>query len=73
MFQCLLNVVLRDMLGKFVIAYIDIHSSSFESHVSHIKQVLSLLLSNQLDVKGEKCELHAPQSHLWGISLDRNE
>lgn len=46
--------MLRDILGKFVIAYINnfIYSPSFESHVNHVKQVLSYLLENQFYVKG---------------------
>lgn len=60
-FQCFMNDVLRDMLGKFVIAYIDdilAYSSSFESHVDHVQQVLQRLLQHQLYVKGKKCEFH---------------
>lgn len=45
-FQCLISDVLRDMLGKFVIAYIDdilIYASSLEAHVQH--STLSLVPS----------------------------
>lgn len=48
-FQYLINDVLKDMLGKFIIAYIDdilIYSPSLDSHVHHVKQVLSSLLDN---------------------------
>lgn len=61
--QCFINDMLRDMLGKFVIAYIGnilIYSPSPESHVTHVKRVLSCLLENQLYVKGEKCKFHVP-------------
>lgn len=52
--------MLRDMLGKFVIAYIDdivIYFPSLNIHVTHIRQALPCLLENQLyGEKGEKCE-----------------
>ncbi|XP_053499602.1 uncharacterized protein LOC128619445 [Ictalurus furcatus] len=60
-FQCLINDVLRDMLGHHVIAYIDdilIYSDSREEHVHHVRQVLQRLLRHQLYVKAEKCEFH---------------
>ncbi|KAI4887009.1 hypothetical protein NFI96_004327 [Prochilodus magdalenae] len=60
-FQSFINDVLRDMLGQFVIAYIDdilIYSPAFPTHVQHVRRVLSRLLEHQLYVKGEKCEFH---------------
>ena len=42
----LLEHVLRDYIGKFVILYIDdipIFSASFEDHLSHVAQVLQTL------------------------------
>lgn len=50
-FQRLLNDLLRDMLVKFVIAYINgilIYSLSYQSHVLHNKQVLSCLLKSYM-------------------------
>lgn len=61
MFQSFINDVLRDMLGRFVIAYIDnilVYSSDLPSHVEHFHAVLTRLLENQLYIKGEKCEFH---------------
>lgn len=51
----MVNNVLRDRLGKFVIAYIDtlIYSPSLDDHVNHMKRVSSGLLENQLYVKGQ--------------------
>lgn len=60
-FQNLINSVLRDMLGRYVIAYIDdilVHSTSLEEHITHVRQVLRRLLQHQLYVKAEKCEFH---------------
>lgn len=60
-FQCLINDVLRDMLGQFVIAYINdilVYSPTYKTHVNHVHQVLKKLLDHQLYIKGEKCEFH---------------
>lgn len=54
----------REMLGKFVFAYIEdifIYPPSLEEHVYHDKKVLSCLLENQLHVKAEECEFHITQ------------
>ncbi|KAI4899208.1 hypothetical protein NFI96_032636 [Prochilodus magdalenae] len=56
-----INDVLRDMLGSFVIAYIDdilIYSPDLPTHIQNVRRVLSRLLENQLYIKGEKCEFH---------------
>lgn len=58
-FQGLINDVLRDMLGKFVIVYIDdifSYSSSKEPHLHHVRKVLAQLLKSDLYIKGGKCE-----------------
>lgn len=72
--QCLINDVLRDMLGKFIITYIEnvlIYSSFLESHVAHVKQVLSCFLKNQLYVKGEKCEFYVPTVSFLGYIISQ--
>ena len=61
-FQCLINDVLRDMLGRFVFVYIEdilIFSQNQAEHVQNFRQVLQRLLENRLLVKAEKCEFHA--------------
>ena len=60
-FQAFINDVLRDLLGQYVIAYLDdilVYSPNFESHVIHVRSVLQRLLDNNLFLKGEKCEFH---------------
>lgn len=64
------------MLGKFVIAYIDeilIYSPSLDIHVTHIRQVLSYLLKNQLYIKGEKCEFHVPEILFQGYIISQED
>lgn len=65
---CIHNVV-QDMLGKFIIAYINnnlICSPDKETHVSHVKQVLARLLTNQHNVMEEKCEFSASKMAFLG-------
>ncbi|KAK3508456.1 hypothetical protein QTP70_029425 [Hemibagrus guttatus] len=60
-FQSLINEVFQDILGKWVIAYIDdilVYSTSLEEHVHHVQAVLSRLQQNHLYIKPEKCEFH---------------
>uniref|UniRef100_A0AAQ4QYC0 Gypsy retrotransposon integrase-like protein 1 n=1 Tax=Gasterosteus aculeatus aculeatus TaxID=481459 RepID=A0AAQ4QYC0_GASAC len=60
-FQCLVNDVLGDMLGRFVVVYLDdilVFSQNLEEHQRHVRQVLQRLLENRLFVKAEKCEFN---------------
>ena len=57
--QRLLEHVLRDYIGKFVILYIDdilIFSASFDNHLSHVAQVLQTLREAYLKVRISKCQ-----------------
>lgn len=69
-FQNLNNEILRNMLNEFVFVYLDdilIFSPDEESHVSHVHQVLSRLLENQLYVKAEKYEFHVSTVSFLGF------
>ncbi|KAI2654625.1 Transposon Tf2-9 polyprotein [Labeo rohita] len=71
-FQCFINEIFKDLLNKYVIAYIDdilVYSKSAEEHVHHVRTVLTRLLKNQLYVKAEKCEFHVPQTSLLGYHI----
>lgn len=71
-FQCLINDVLREMLGRYLIAYIDdilIYSKSYQEYVSHVKMVLKQLQAHQLYVKGEKCEFHVTTVKFLGYVI----
>ena len=57
-FMRLMNEVLRDFIGKFVIVYLDdilIFSQSKEEHLSHLRCVLKKLQSKKLLVNIKKC------------------
>ncbi|KAI4897624.1 hypothetical protein NFI96_008578 [Prochilodus magdalenae] len=71
-FQAFVNEVLRDMLNKFVVVYLDdilVYSSNYADHVSHVRQVLRCLLHHRLFVKLEKCEFHKSTLSYLGYIL----
>lgn len=58
-FMRLMNEVLADFIGKFVIVYLDdilIFSRSKEEHMKHLDMVLRRLHQEKLMVNQEKCE-----------------
>ncbi|KAK3506487.1 hypothetical protein QTP70_002093 [Hemibagrus guttatus] len=73
-FQALINGVFQDLLGKWVIAYIDdilVYSTSMEEHVCHVREVLSRLQRHHLHVKPEKCEFHRTTVTFLGYVISR--
>ena len=57
-FMCLMNHVLRDCIGGFVVVYFDdilVFSRSLNGHVAHLRDVLSILRVNQLFANIDKC------------------
>ena len=57
-FMMLMNHVLRDCIGKYVVVYFDdilIYSQSLESHLSHLREVLLVLRNNNLFANRDKC------------------
>ncbi|KAL0170928.1 hypothetical protein M9458_035524, partial [Cirrhinus mrigala] len=68
-FQAFINDVFHDMLGRWVIVYIDdilMYSNSFETHVNHVRAVLQRLISHQLVAKAEKCKFHQTSTMFLG-------
>lgn len=75
MFQCLINDVLRETLGRYAITYIVdllMYSKSYDEHISHVKSVLAKLWAHQLYVKGEKCEFHVRTVKFLGYIISPN-
>ena len=57
-FQNIMNDVLRDVIGKFVLVYLDdivIFSKNEDEHMMHLKIVLELLRRHKLYAKLSKC------------------
>ncbi|KAK3524003.1 hypothetical protein QTP70_017521 [Hemibagrus guttatus] len=73
-FQSLIDGVFQDILGKWVIAYIDdilVYSTSLEEHVRHVQEVLSRLQWHHLFVKPKKCEFHQTTMMFLGYVITR--
>ncbi|KAK3551773.1 hypothetical protein QTP70_025629 [Hemibagrus guttatus] len=71
-FQSLINKVFKDILNKYVIAYIDdilIYSSSLTEHIQHVRTILNCLLSNHLYIKAEK--FHRPSILFLGYVISQ--
>nr|KYP72131.1 Transposon Ty3-I Gag-Pol polyprotein [Cajanus cajan] len=57
-FMRLMNHVLRECIGKFVVVYFDdilIYSRSQDDHLGHLREVLMILRKNHLFANLEKC------------------
>ncbi|GBG60315.1 hypothetical protein CBR_g4271 [Chara braunii] len=58
-FQSLMDKVLREQIGRFVVVYLDdimIFSESMEEHLKHLEEVLTILEKTQLHLNLEKSE-----------------
>ncbi|SYW86509.1 uncharacterized protein UHO2_04007 [Ustilago hordei] len=60
-FQSFINDIFQDIIGIYVVVYLDdflIFSDTEEVHVKHVTEVLTRLRSNRLFAKLSKCEFH---------------
>ncbi|UTT90045.1 hypothetical protein NDA17_001083 [Ustilago hordei] len=60
-FQLFINDIFQDIIGIYVVVYLDdflIFSDTEEVHVKHVTEVLTCLRSNRLFAKLSKCEFH---------------
>ena len=70
--QELVNNVLRNMLDKSVIAYLDdilIYSKTIEQHIEDVKRVLICLAQVSLYLEPEKCEFHQKKVQFLGYII----
>ena len=75
-FQRLMNYVLQDFLGKFVLVYLDdviiYTKGGFETHLDHLKQVFETLRRANLKIKLKKCYFCLPNIHFLGHVVGRD-
>ncbi|SOV09439.1 uncharacterized protein UDID_18602 [Ustilago sp. UG-2017a] len=71
-FQSFINDIFRDIIGVYVVVYLDdflIFSDTEESHVKHVTEVLTCLRSNRLFAKLSKCEFHTKTVEFLGYII----
>ncbi|GJY99646.1 putative reverse transcriptase domain-containing protein [Tanacetum coccineum] len=59
-----INQLLRPFIGKFVVVYFDdilIYSASFSEHITHVRQVLTLLRKDSFYAATKKCVFMTPK------------
>lgn len=74
-FQRFIQDVLSEINGTFAQAYLDdiiIFSPDLDTHVKHVRTVLTLLIKNGLYVKLEKCEFHTSETTFLGFTVSRH-
>jgi hypothetical protein len=71
-FQRFVNSIFQDLIGVYVVIYLDdilIFSSSVEDHPNHVREVLKRCIDNNLVLKLEKCEFHVKEVVFLGFVI----
>ncbi|KAJ1579747.1 hypothetical protein NDA12_006262 [Ustilago hordei] len=71
-FQSFINDIFRDIIGVYVVVYLDdflIFSDTEEVHVKHVTEVLTRLRNNRLFAKLLKCEFHTKTVEFLGYII----
>lgn len=74
-FQRVMNKIFAPFLGKFVLVYLDdilVYSRTHEEHLTHLRQVLSLLAKHRLYAKLSKCDFGRPSLKFLGHIVSAN-
>ncbi|KAF6767282.1 reverse transcriptase, partial [Kalmanozyma brasiliensis GHG001] len=71
-FQSLVNSIYRDIIGIYVVVYLDdflIFSNTEEEHVAHVREVLKRLREHRLFAKLSKCSFHTDTVEFLGYII----
>jgi len=74
-FMRLMNHVLKNCIGKYVVVYFDdilVYSQSLESHVSHLREALLVLRKNNLFANVNKCTFCVDSIVSLGFIVNKN-
>jgi len=74
-FMRLMNHVLRDCIGKYVVVYFDdilVYSQSLESHLSHLREVLLVLRKYRFFANIDKCTFCVDSVVFLGFIVNKN-
>ena len=74
-FQHAMNNLFGDLIGKFVLVYLDdilIFSKTREEHLQHLDQILSLLEDNHYYIKLKKCSFMQPEVRFLGHVISQD-
>jgi len=74
-FMRLMNHVLKDCIGKYVVVYLDdilVYSQSLENHLRHLREVLLVLRVNSLFANSDKCTFCVDNVVFLGFVVNKN-
>lgn len=75
-FQSVMESVLRPVLGKYCLVYLDdiiIFSETFEEHIHHLKEIFRLLLKAGFKINWKKCQFLKPYVEYLGHVVGQGE
>jgi hypothetical protein len=70
--QMMVNNLFQEHLDDFVVVYLDdilIYSKLNSEHMQHVKKVMALLDSANLQLNGKKCEFHQEEVNFLGFTI----
>src|ERR1044071_3872166 len=75
-FQLLMNDVLRPLIGKIVVIYLDnivvYTKRSLEQHIKDVEEVLKLIQKATLQIKIKKCIFFQEEIHFFGHKISQH-
>ncbi|GFX85329.1 retrovirus-related Pol polyprotein from transposon opus [Trichonephila clavipes] len=73
-FQKAIDIILKSVIGRFVMVYMDdviITSPSFNEHIDHLNQVFTLLRDAGLSLNKEKCHFTRDKLKYLGVIISK--